>query len=39
MSKKGDRLRDRAEELRVNADNIRVEECHPLRSATEFRLN
>jgi hypothetical protein len=28
MSKKGDRLRDRAEELRANADNIRVEECH-----------
>jgi hypothetical protein len=28
MSKKGDRLRDKAEELRTNADNIRVEECH-----------
>jgi hypothetical protein len=27
-SKKGDRLRDRAEELRANADNTRVEECH-----------
>ena len=28
MSKKGDRLLDKAEELRTNADNIRVEECH-----------
>jgi hypothetical protein len=28
MSKKGDRLRDKAEELRANADNIRAEECH-----------
>jgi hypothetical protein len=28
MSKTGDRLRDKAEELRTNADNIRVEECH-----------
>ena len=28
MSKKSDRLRDRAEELRANADNIRAEECH-----------
>jgi len=28
MSKKGDRLRDKAEELRTNADNIRTEECH-----------
>ena len=28
MSKNGDRLRDRAEELRTNADNIRAEECH-----------
>jgi hypothetical protein len=27
MSKKSDRLRDKAEELRTNADNIRVEEC------------
>jgi hypothetical protein len=28
MSKKGDRLRDKAEELRPNADNIRAQECH-----------
>ena len=28
MSKKGDRLRDKAEELRANAGNIRAEECH-----------
>jgi hypothetical protein len=28
MSKKGDRLREKAEELRANADNIRAEECH-----------
>jgi len=28
MSKKGDRLRDKAEELRANADNILVKECH-----------
>jgi hypothetical protein len=28
MSKKGDRLRDKAEELRTNADSIGVEECH-----------
>ena len=28
MSKKGDRLRDKAEELQANADNIRTEECH-----------
>jgi hypothetical protein len=28
MSKKGVRLRDKAEELRANADNICVEECH-----------
>jgi hypothetical protein len=28
MSKKSDQLRDKAEELRINADNIRVEECH-----------
>jgi hypothetical protein len=28
MSKKGDRWRDKAEELRANADNIRAEECH-----------
>jgi len=28
MSKRGDRLRDKAEELRTNADNIRTEECH-----------
>ena len=27
MSKKGDRLRGKAEELRTNADNIRAEEC------------
>jgi hypothetical protein len=27
-SKKGDRLRDKAEELRTNADNIRAKECH-----------
>jgi hypothetical protein len=27
MSKKGKRLRDRAEELRTNADNIHAEEC------------
>ena len=32
MSKKGDRLRDKAEELRANADN------RP-RNATGFRLN
>ena len=25
--KRGDRLRDKAEELRTNADNIRAEEC------------
>ena len=28
MSKRGGRLRQRAEELRTNADNIRAEECH-----------
>jgi hypothetical protein len=28
MSKKSDQLRDRAEELRNSADNIRAEECH-----------
>jgi hypothetical protein len=28
MSKKGDRLRHKAEELRTNADIIRAEECH-----------
>jgi hypothetical protein len=28
MSKKSDRLRHKAEELRTNADNIRAEECH-----------
>jgi hypothetical protein len=28
MSKKRDRLRDKAEELRANADNIGAEECH-----------
>jgi len=28
MSKKGDRLRHRAEALRTSADNIRAEECH-----------
>jgi hypothetical protein len=28
MSTKSDRLRDKAEELRTNADNIRAEECH-----------
>jgi hypothetical protein len=27
MSKKGDRLRHRAEELRTNADNIGAQEC------------
>jgi hypothetical protein len=27
MSKKSDQLRDRAEELRSNADSLRVEEC------------
>jgi hypothetical protein len=25
---KGNRLRDKAEELRASADNIRAEECH-----------
>ena len=34
MSKKGDRLRDKAEELRANADNILVKECH--RISLEF---
>jgi hypothetical protein len=28
MSKKSDQLRDKAEELRNSADNIRAEECH-----------
>ena len=28
MSKKGDQLRHKAEELRTNADIIRAEECH-----------
>ena len=28
MSKKADQLRQRAEELRTNADNLRIEECH-----------
>ena len=28
MSKKGNLLRQRAEELRTNADIIRAEECH-----------
>jgi hypothetical protein len=28
MSKKGDRFRDRAAELRADADDIRAEECH-----------
>ena len=28
MSRKGDRLRHKAEELRTNADTIRAEECH-----------
>jgi hypothetical protein len=28
ISKKGDRLRDKAEELRTNVDNIRAVECH-----------
>ena len=27
MSKKSDQLRDRAEELRANADSLRAEEC------------
>jgi hypothetical protein len=27
MSKKGNRLRDKAKELRTNADNIQSEEC------------
>jgi hypothetical protein len=27
MSKKSDQLRDRAEELRLNADSLRAEEC------------
>jgi hypothetical protein len=27
MSKKSDQLRDRAEELRSNADSLRAEEC------------
>jgi aspartate aminotransferase-like enzyme len=33
ISKNGDRLRDKAEELRTNADNIRAE------NAAAFRLN
>jgi len=28
MSRKGDRLRDKAEELRTSAGNILAEECH-----------
>jgi hypothetical protein len=28
MSKKSNQLRDKAEELRANADNTRIEECH-----------
>jgi hypothetical protein len=28
MSNKGDRLRDKVEELRANADDIRAEDCH-----------
>jgi hypothetical protein len=28
MSKKADQLRQKAEALRTNADNIRSEECH-----------
>ena len=28
MSRKGDRLQHKAEELRTNADTIRAEECH-----------
>jgi hypothetical protein len=37
MSKKGDRFRDKAEELRADADDIRAEECHRISLALAER--